>query len=516
MRNKGCRIKKWTVCGLTANVSPLHIISAIFLFSIQAKADDSILAYKVEYESGQVRFYDNAVSSPALKSMSRKHSLSEISIVGLSQPSAKEKIPQLGNGGRNFRIEASSFQHLGNESVVWGNASYENGRKYDVRWNETSDFLMLYPYVMADGKGGDMNYEEYKLDGGYSAQKGKLGYGIDAGYRALSEYRDRDPRPNNTVADLYAKIGAGYAITSGYSLALTLSAGKYKQTNELAFYNELGTQKEYHITGIGNDFARFSGQSNNCFYKGYNFGAELSLASRNGTGWSAKAGYMYTDRKKVLTDLNRLPLNKLKIDEVNATLGYNTSVFGVAASGGYTERDGYDNLFGDATGNVYPQIGSKKQYLAKVTNVRINGFWSVKPSETASIKIEPNVGYRSFKSNHKSSGNTFDSRDLIFGVDLNMTCMKGKNMVCAKINGARRQNISSRVNVYSSISSELTECLQYINRYLDDGETSFSAGAEYSRRVFGNKSITFGFKWQHSIFLAADSNAYEAKLSFSL
>ena len=486
------------------------------LFTLQAHANDSILINKTEYEMGRVRFNNKVLASPALRNLSQQPSLSEISIVGNSQPSAKDKIPQMGNGGRYFKVEASSFQHLGKGKVVWGNASYKNGRKYDVRWNETSDFLLLYPYVMADGRGGDLKYEEYKLDGGYSAQHQKILYGVDLGYRALSEYRDRDPRPNNTVADLYARLGIGYKISTGYSIALTFDAGKYKQTNELAYYNELGAQKEYHITGIGNDFARFSGQSNNCFYKGYNLGGELNLASNSGTGWSASAGYMYTNKEKVLTDLNRLPLNELKINSLNGGVGYNTEVYGVRAYGSYTERNGYDNIFGDATGNIYPQIGSKKQYNAKVANVSLDGFYTIRTNKSININIEPTVGYHSFKSSHLSSANTFDSDDLLLGVSGNIIYAKGSNMLSARINAKRRSDLSSSVNIYNSISKEMTETLQSISDYLKDGETSFAIGAEYSRRVMGNKAISVGFTWGHSIYQATGSNMYEAKLSFAL
>lgn len=492
------------------------LLAAMATFVLPAAADDSILYHRLQYAGACVRYNREAFASAPLRSYLPVPSLSEISVSGFSQPSATAQLPQLGTGGRFFNVEASSLQHLGKGDVVWGNASYRNGRKYDVTWNETSDFLQLYPYVLADGRGGDLKYEEYRLDGGYSAHKGRVSYGADLGYRALSEYRDSDPRPNNTVADLYARLGAGYELSCGYVVALTADAGKYKQTNELAYYNELGAQKEYHLTGIGNDFARFSGQSNNCFNKGYNLGAELSLASTGVTGWMAQAGYMYTQREKVLSDLNRLPLNTLDIHTVRAALGYNTKQAGARLSGKYSMRNGTDNLFGDATGSVYPQIGSVKQYEAKALTLTADGYWSLAPSRHLLVDILPSVAYTSFESSHRSSGNSLDSRDIRFGICGSMSYIRQSYMLAARAEVARRQNLSSVLNLYNSIGSQMTEALQNINRYFVNGQTDMSLGAEYTRRLWGGKALSVGIQWCHSFYLSTGNNRYEAKVAFTL
>lgn len=493
------------------------VFSLIFAaMAVGAQADDSIVCKLSEYDMGRVRYEKTVLAHPALRHLSAAPSLSSLSIKGMSEPSSVARIPQLGNGGRYFGVAASSFQHLGSHSVVWGNASYENGRKYNVVWNETSDFAQIYPYVMADSRGGDMKYEEYRLDGGYSAQQGKLHYGLELGYRALSEYRDRDPRPNNTVADLYARVGMGYELLGDYVLAVAADAGKYKQTNELAYYNELGAQMEYHLTGIGNDFARFSGQSNNTFFKGYHLGAELSLARKKGTGWSAAVGYLFTQKEKVLTDLNRLPLNQLKIHTLKGGVGYGTEAYGIRLSGYYADRKGYDNLFGDATGNVYPQIGTKQQYSGSVAEMKVNGFWTVPFSSLWTINVEPEVAYRAVRNSHQASGNHFDSDDFCFGAHGNVAYIKSGNRLSLGVDVMRRQNLTADLAMYGSANETLTQTLQSIKKYFAEGETTLGVGAEYTRKVWENKAVTLGFHWQHSLYLGTSGNHYEAKIGFSL
>lgn len=480
-------------------------------------ANDSILYSKAETELARMQVIQELFHSPALRNIMHVNSLSEVTIKGLLSPATAAKIPQLGNGGKSMTVEARSFQHLGKSSLVWGNASYENGKKYDVVWNETSDFMQLYPYVMGNPRGGDTKFEEYRLDGGYSARHGKLHYGVELGYRALSEYRDRDPRPNNTVADLYAKAGVGYAITEAYALAADINGGKYKQTNELSYFNELGAQKEYHLTGICNDFARFSGASNNTFFKGYGLGAALSAAPVSGYGLTATAGYQFTQREKILTDLNRLPLHKLCINKFYANAGYITERYGIRLCGDYSQRRGNDNLFGDPSGNVYPQIGSKEQYSGSVADISIDGYWLTASPGGFIWEIRPKASMTMVTNKHKDSGNRLDTNDMTVCINGGTKYIFGKNMVSVKADIMYRHNISSKTGIYSSCNENLTATMLRIGEYFAKGETAFGINAGYSRRVWGNKALTVGLSWQHGIYLGnCCDNRYETTLAMTL
>lgn len=497
---------------IKAGILPVALLNTVAMTA----ANDSIVWKRQVYSTGHVRFRQEVLASPAMRNYLHTPSISEFSVYATTEPAAAARIPQLGRGGKQFGMEASSFQQLGANSVVWGKASYQNGKKYDVTWNETSDFLLLYPYVMGDAKGGDQNYESYRLDGGYSTRHGKTCYGVDLGYRTLSEYRDRDPRPNNTVADLYAQGGIGLNIWGSYSVAVTATAEKYKQTNELAFYNELGTQMVYHLTGIGNDFTRFSGQGKNCFYKGYSIGAEISMASKETTGWSASAGYLFTRKEKVLTDLNRLPLNRLEVNSLDGAVGYNNEDYGVRLTGNVAQRKGIDNLFGDATGNIYPQIGSRKQYDGKIEKIKAEGFWNVNWTEKTDVNIEPEIACASFKNSHHTSGNLLKSSDLTMGVTASIVHANAKNMVCAKAKIRRRENLAARLDIYNCQNELLAATLQNIKEYMGGGETEMSLAVEYTFKIWKDKALTAATHWRHTAYHSGNSNFYMAKLTISL
>ena len=482
----------------------------------QAMAEGNVIDKSLALRLPDLSFRAAACASPALRSYLDAPTLSEITLFGQSAPASVAKIPQIGSGGRMFGLEASTFQRITGNDALWGRAAYKNGRKYGVVWNETSDFADLYPYVMADGRGGDMKYEQYELEGGYSMRHKRINYGVEVGYRALSEYRDRDPRPNNTVADLHARLGFGYTLGHFATLALSANAGKYKQTNELAYFNELGAQKEYHITGIGNDFARFSGASNNTFYKGHSYGASLDFIQRGGRGLSASVFYLFSKKEKTLSDLNRLTLNELRINKIGGSVSLVKEAYGIRAQGSHASRKGKDNLFGDPTGSVYPQIGSQEQYDGSESLVRIDGFWQSRAQRIWPWSIEPMVCYAAMHSRHNSSGNTLNTDDIVFGLTGKGFWHKGSNLIGAKAGVYRRTNISTAFTLNNVAEESLGRALKHINEYFGKGETSINIGLSYDRAVFGNKAVSAELTWRHDFYLESESNEYELRITFKI
>lgn len=60
-----------------------------------------------------------------------------------------------------------AYLHKG-KATLWGNAAYRNGTTRNVRFCETTDYPLLYPYLMADTVGGNTHGEYYHFMGGFS------------------------------------------------------------------------------------------------------------------------------------------------------------------------------------------------------------------------------------------------------------------------------------------------------------------------------------------------------------
>ena len=164
---------------------------ALFLLpALQGAERDSLSLLRTiaEYEALPAKWIETVYTNPATRYYQHCTSLTRISLNGVY--------------GTEGAADVSSWIKLSDRTRLWGNARYTTGKETGVVWNETADFELLYPYVMADSIGGDLSLQEYAFTGGYSGRARKFTWGIEGSYRAALEYRNRDPRPKNIVSDL--------------------------------------------------------------------------------------------------------------------------------------------------------------------------------------------------------------------------------------------------------------------------------------------------------------------------
>lgn len=308
--------------------------------------------------------------NPAMQSYRDSISQTEVS-VGYDYRHATTPIRlEQGDGHSRAFANVDAFLHKG-KTTLWGNAYYGNGSARNVQFCETSDFDLLYPYLMADTVGGKTQQERYHFLGGFSCPLGRWNVAAEGAYTALMEYRTRDPRPKNLSGDLKARLAASFRLGNprdGYVLALEVNGRKYKQTNEVKLYNEVSVPTIYHLTGLGNDYYRFRGVNTSTYYKGYGVGAALDWSRVNGRGWFAHAEYGYLDIDKIISTLNELPMANIKEYQEKISFGYSTSgirnIFGWNLSEQWICRRGRENIFGSAQDNIYPQISTMAPYMA--------------------------------------------------------------------------------------------------------------------------------------------------------
>ena len=222
----------------------------------------------------------------------------------------KAVIQEEGTGEWRWEMKVKSYSSIKQKNKIWGEASYSSGKKRNVIWNCTADFRLLYPYVLADTVGGDLNCERYHFSGGCATQLGKFIIGERVTFRADHEYRDVDPRPRSVVTDLFLEVGGLYHLRL-FDIGIDGGALIYKQTNDVSFYQELGKTPELQMTGIGSDYKRFSGSNASAYYKsiGYTVGAQL-LPKDSLSGIFINVNYTDRPFQRILTSLNSLPISR--------------------------------------------------------------------------------------------------------------------------------------------------------------------------------------------------------------
>ena len=324
----------------------------ILIFSLvfqifESRAQDSIPANIRTriYYSPTENFVSQIYNNPAINYYAHTFSISEIQIGWEQQNANKAFLPQLGSEINQFSFNAFSYLPLGENSKTWGNAYYKKGIRKKVEWNETSDYLIVYPYVVADSIGGDLDFEEYYFAGGFAQKVKRFTWGVYANYRALIEYRKVDPRPKNIVSDLKASIGMSFELNTHYSLGAALHTGKYKQTNEIKFYSELGAAITYNLSGLGMDYVRFRRGATSTFYDGHRYGISLHIFPKNKQGISSSFEYEKFSFEKVISDLNDLPLNTLEQNDLKAEIAYtsfqNKYHWGITTQATHQKRKGH-------------------------------------------------------------------------------------------------------------------------------------------------------------------------------
>lgn len=382
---------KWVACIL------LFVPAAI----CAASEIEPVLSREAEHDVRNRLFYGE-YSNTSLMGYRYNSSLTNVYIDYAYSRQDKAVIQQLGSGYMGGDVTVTSYQPIKN-GTVWGGASYTRGKIYDVQLNETTDYLLLAPYVMADTVGGSLSTQSYKINGGFNIHlPRKFDIAAEAAYRATIEARQVDPRPKNIVSHLNARIAASYGIKDSMRLAVDVDAAIYKQTNILKFYSEKGSPNVFHPTGLGTRYVRFDGSNCGTYYKGYSVGAGLGLLS-TGSGLNLSARYNRFSYTKIISDLNELPMASCVEHTVNADVHYRfergSGYASVGAEAIYHYRIGNENVFGDATDNIYPLIASIEQF-------HLHCFGAVVAAQYGFTKgvntfmVKPAVGYRYFSESY--------------------------------------------------------------------------------------------------------------------
>ena len=388
-----------------------RIVIIIILFSAGCRgvyAADSLSVQRrinANQSSAEKDFFSLVYTNPAMKFRQYTYTLNELRAGGEYRHEQQPFVIQEGNGRRMGLVDVNSFIRKG-QSSLWGEARYVNGKKLGRNWNETSDYTLLYPYVMGDTVGGNLKSEQYYFAGGYARQTGRFTFGVEAAYCANIEYRNADPRPKNLTGDLNVAVGVVTKLGASYVAGVSLRARKYKQTNELVFYNELGVPNIYHLTGMGTDYYRFRGNRGKTFYKGRAFGGSINLLPYEAgtTGFTASVAYDYFTFDKIISSLNELPMAEVGEHTVKAEAAWrNLSTvyqWGVKGEASFVKRTGTENLFGDAANNTYPLIASEKMYYNDVAQVGLSGFYEHISAGDVRYSILPAVKYRSIRTRY--------------------------------------------------------------------------------------------------------------------
>lgn len=341
---------------------------------------------------------------------------SELSATYQMRREEDAELPQEGDGLDNGSVKVSSLVRLQGGSAVKAGAEYSRGVKRNVLWNSTSDFRLLYPDVMVDTVGGNLQTEQYSFHGAWSKMLGKAHIGVYGGYRALHEYRMVDPRPRAVTSDLNAALAGGIA-AGGYVIDLGGALRIYKQSQDVSFYDPLGANtSEMHFTGLGSHFARFDGAGDftSARYVGHGWEASATLTPVRRNGWMAIMSYNSLDIDRRLVSNNEVPITALWVQKLSGAFGYRhldgAIRWSVLAEARYELRQSTENIIDTGKNKEYAVLGSLTMYRNRIFTAGVKGVLEI-PSRAGTFSAAPVIEYY-----RSAAAYIFPEREMSFGL----------------------------------------------------------------------------------------------------
>ena len=405
-------------------------------------------------------------------------------------------LPQEGDGLDQGSVNVNSLIRLQGHSAVRARAEYSRGMKRNVLWNSTSDFELLYPDVMVDTVGGDLQKEQYSFFGAWSKLLGKAHIGVYGGYRALHEYRQVDPRPRSVTSDLNAILTGGIT-AKGYVFDLNTAFRVYKQSQDVSFYDQLGANtSELHFTGLGSRFARFDGAGDftSSRYNGHGWEVSAAVIPGHPDGWTGLLSYNSLDIECLLVANNEVPITDLWIQKLDGLIGYKRLSgpvkWNILAGIGYELRQSTENIIDTGKNKEYAVLGSLTMYRDRILSVDLNGAVEV-PSAAGTISVEPVFEY------YRSSAEyIFPKREMTFSfadacLTLGLRRQHKEWMFGANVKFRRTFGLDGSLSIPARYTdSRILEYLEHFHSMISSGRTT--AGLSFGIQCdFGHNTAAF-------------------------
>jgi len=428
-------------------------------------------------------FFSSAYNNPATKQYFLDASYWKISS-GVANNALKSKV-QNGDEISKFIFNTESFL-LKEKTLFYGNILYENGKKRNVKWSESSDYELLYPCVMADSLGGDFAFEEYYFKGGFSKQMNKLSLGIEAYYRANYQFRDVDPRPRNIVSDYEIKLGASSFIGDKYILGFDLKLGSYTQNNSINMFRQDAKEKFYMMSGFGLYDKMFSKTYGNIqsYYDIKKTGLSFQFLPKDKYGFYAQASYCIANMKQDISGFNDVNIAGSKTNFLYTEIGYKTdSDYQFLFFYKRKDKLASQNIYSEMNFNSFKLITKYKKFSSDNISLGTSHLLDFKDGKSLALDVLYNRDVMKFASyNSLQDISKLESlvKVYIFNAAFNL-----------ELNVGYSKNLSSELKVNTEMMAEnaYEEMLKPNFYYLSDDKFMTGFVAEYFYKIKDKTSL---------------------------
>ena len=384
-------------------------------------------------------------ANPALMEARHKTSFADAAVTFAHDSGDKAVTAQTGRAFNDASFAASSYQRLGKESAVWGKAAYHRRQTKGVEWNETSDFMEVYPYVIADTVGGKMQRESYLFNIGYAQSRRHLSYGMEAEYQSAVEYRDIDPRPKNNTIYAVFKAGVSVDISDSHQTGAFIGWRHYSQQQNITFMNPYGKIMLYQMSGLAMQYHRFAGTLGDANYTGNTWFGGLTLHPTNGNGVEAQLNIARRSMQKQLSGLNNAPINDIAEWTYGGEAAMRREKGYTRLQVAYADRRGTERIYDDGVHN-YHQISATQPFrattlcgTAEAARQWTWGKWTMETTATVDVV--------SHKQTYTSPARELSFTNLNPKIGLLAMWQTRNNLLTMRLSETRQQNICRKLSI---------------------------------------------------------------------
>ena len=410
----------------------LSIIHASVLFANHANDSVSLMERMRERNTIRSLYFEEYTQNTALRHLRHRFSLSDFKLGYDTKKSKRPFVFQEGDGFNIVSLAASSYLTYTKGKHLWGMATFQKGKKMNIKWNSSSDIMQIYPYFTADTIGGNIDTETYAFLGGYSFDLGGGTLGIETSYRAMQEFRAIDPRPRNIVSDFTLKSGFSHALFSNYTVAAQVHTNIYKQSGSVDFYHELGASSEWLMSGFGKSFSRFGGNQSSVYYKSHAWGGQVGFIPLNGQGFYLSAEYTFRFLERILQSKNQTPINSYSQHFTDIDVGYlhkkGTMQWGVNSEWTYRNRKGKDYVVGNALAGEYKILTKLPMFIWTETGANLSLIVGKDNPSGFSWNVQPKAGFMENKGTNLHPAKRVSDRNNYVELQMNASLSNKKRL----------------------------------------------------------------------------------------
>ena len=177
-------------------------------------------------------------------------------------------------------------------------------------------------------------------------------------------------------------------------------------------------------------------------------------------------------------------------------------VWGVKGYANVSRRNGIENLFGDATNEIYPKIGEVEQYRNNIFYTGIVGMYEAEIAKGYKLSLSPEVTYKRNKTSYIYPSRSLEENRLSGNVSVRgyKTWENCFLQIDAGIGYSRAFDTDITLSETEITDSGVLNMLYHNYRFISSNSIFSDIGIQFSHRILKNYLLQIKTRWMRGCY----------------